>query len=84
MLAGVIAVQQIESHVLQPFLLGRAVNVHPLAVILAITAGVVVAGIVGALVAVPTAAVLNAIVKHVFADPSPPQHQEPPLQLPSG
>ena len=40
-LAGVIAVQQIESHVLQPFLLGRAVSVHPLAVILAITAGVV-------------------------------------------
>ena len=37
MLAGVIAVQQIESHVLQPFLLGRAVSVHPLAVILAIT-----------------------------------------------
>ena len=66
MLAGVIAVQQLESHVLQPFLLGRAVNVHPLAVILAITCGVVTAGIVGALVAVPTAAVLNGIVKHVF------------------
>jgi predicted PurR-regulated permease PerM len=61
MLAGVIAVQQIESHVLQPFLLGRAVSVHPLAVVLAITAGVVVAGIVGALVAVPVAAVLNAV-----------------------
>jgi predicted PurR-regulated permease PerM len=67
MLAGVIAVQQIESHVLQPFLLGRAVNVHPLAVILAITAGVVMAGIVGALIAVPTAAVLNAVVKHLVA-----------------
>ena len=61
MLAGVIAVQQIESHVLQPFLLGRAVSVHPLAVILAITAGVVIAGIVGALVAVPVAAVLSAV-----------------------
>ena len=65
MLAGVIAVQQIESHVLQPFLLGRAVSVHPLAVILAITAGVVIAGIVGALVAVPVAAVVNAVVKHL-------------------
>lgn len=72
MLAGVLAVQQIESHVLQPFLLGRAVNVHPLAVILAITAGVVIAGIVGALVAVPTAAVLNAVVKHLAAEPSDP------------
>ena len=67
MLAGVSAVQQIESHVLQPFLLGRAVNVHPLAVILAITAGVGTAGIVGALIAVPTAAVLNAVVKHLVA-----------------
>ncbi len=65
MLAGVIAVQQIESHVLQPFLLGRAVSVHPLAVILAITAGVVIAGIVGALVAVPVAAVVNTVVKHL-------------------
>ena len=65
MLAGVIAVQQLESHVLQPFLLGRAVSVHPLAVVLAITAGVVVAGIVGALVAVPVAAVLNGVFKHL-------------------
>lgn len=65
MLAGVVAVQQIESHVLQPFLLGRAVSVHPLAVILAITAGVVMAGVVGALVAVPVAAVVNAVVKHL-------------------
>ena len=65
MLAGVIAEQQLESHVLQPFLLGRAVSVHPLAVVLAITAGVVVAGIVGALVAVPVAAVLNGVFKHL-------------------
>ena len=65
MLAGVLAVQQIESHVLQPILLGRAVSVHPLAVILAITAGVVVAGVVGALVAVPLAAVVNAVVKQL-------------------
>ena len=65
MLAGVLAVQQIESHVLQPILLGRAVSVHPLAVILAITAGVVVAGVVGALVAVPLAAVVNAVVRQL-------------------
>ena len=68
MLAGVIAVQQLESHVLQPFLLGRAVSVHPLAVVLAITAGVVVAGIVGALIAVPIAAVVNAVLKHLHGD----------------
>ncbi|WP_327637354.1 AI-2E family transporter [Kribbella sp. NBC_00482] len=86
MLAVVIGVQQLESHVLQPFLLGRAVSVHPLAIILAIATGVVIAGIVGALVAVPTAAVLNAIVNHLAGhdvDPEPPRplprrrHQQP-------
>ncbi|WP_410785225.1 AI-2E family transporter [Kribbella sp. C-35] len=76
MLAVVIGVQQLEAHVLQPFLLGRAVRVHPLAIILSIATGVVVAGIVGALVAVPTAAVLNAIVNHLAGhdvDPEPPR-----------
>ncbi len=66
MLAGVIAVQQIESHLLQPLLLGRAVKVHPLSVILAIAGGVVLGGIVGALVAVPLVAVLNAVGHHLL------------------
>jgi predicted PurR-regulated permease PerM len=81
MLAVVIAVQQLEAHVLQPFLLGRAVSVHPLAVILSIASGVVIAGIVGALVAVPTAAVLNTIVSHLAGndvDPEPPRRRRPP------
>ncbi|GAA3111126.1 putative PurR-regulated permease PerM [Kribbella aluminosa] len=80
MLAVVIGVQQLEAHVLQPFLMGRAVSVHPLAVILAIATGVVIAGIVGALVAVPTAAVLNAIVNHLAGndpDPEPPRRRRP-------
>ncbi|WP_347353571.1 AI-2E family transporter [Intrasporangium sp.] len=72
MLAVVIGVQQLESHVLQPFLLGRAVSVHPLAVILGIAMGSLVAGIVGALVAVPTMAILNAVGKHLLSvDPAP-------------
>jgi predicted PurR-regulated permease PerM len=65
MLGGVILVQQLEGHVLQPFLMGRFVSVHPLGVILAIGCGVLVAGIVGALVAVPLAASLNAVVQHL-------------------
>lgn len=68
MLAGVIAVQQIESHLLQPLLLGRVMKIHPLGVILAIAAGVILAGITGALVAVPVAAVLNAVGKYYLAD----------------
>jgi predicted PurR-regulated permease PerM len=71
MLLGVIGVQQLEAHVLQPFLLGHAVSLHPLAVILAVSAGVVAAGIVGALIAVPVAAMLNTIVKYVTAASQP-------------
>jgi predicted PurR-regulated permease PerM len=64
-LAAVIAVQQLEGHVLQPLIMGRAVAIHPLAVIVAIAAGVVLAGIVGALVAVPIVAVLNTGIRHL-------------------
>jgi putative heme transporter len=65
MLGGVVLVQQIEAHVLQPFLLGRLVSVHPLGVIVAIAMGVLVAGIAGALVAVPFVAAANAVVLHL-------------------
>ncbi|MEO6473448.1 MAG: AI-2E family transporter [Aeromicrobium sp.] len=65
MLIAVVIVQQFESHVLQPFLMGRLVAVHPLAIIIAIAAGVIVAGIVGALIAVPLAACLNGVVRHL-------------------
>jgi predicted PurR-regulated permease PerM len=61
-LGVVLLVQQVEAHVLQPFLLGRAVDVHPLAVIVAIASGAVVAGIVGALFAVPFVAVANTMI----------------------
>jgi predicted PurR-regulated permease PerM len=71
MLAVVLGVQQLESHVLQPFLLGRAVRLHPLAVVLAIAVGVLMAGIVGALVAVPVIAVGNAVGRYLLADPQP-------------
>ncbi len=71
MLAVIIGVQQLEAHVLQPFLMGRWVSVHPLAVILSIAAGVLIAGIAGALVAVPIAAAVNAVVQHLAAYTSP-------------
>lgn len=71
-LAIVIGVQQLEGHVLQPLLLGRAVRLHPLAVALSVAAGVVVAGIAGALLAVPLLAVLSAAVRSLTA----PQEQD--------
>ena len=82
MFGGVILVQQIEAHVLQPFLMGRFVSVHPLGVIIAITIGVLVAGIPGALVAVPLVASLNAVVVHLADTPLPPVEVDdsPPAQ----
>jgi predicted PurR-regulated permease PerM len=70
LLGVVIAVQQLEGHVLQPLIMGRAVSLHPLAVILAIATGVVVAGIVGALVAVPLLAVANTAVRYLVEHPA--------------
>jgi predicted PurR-regulated permease PerM len=67
-LAIVIAVMQLEGHVLQPWLLGRAVRLHPLAVVVAITAGLVAGGIPGALLSVPLLAVLNAGIKSLLHD----------------
>ncbi|MEV6587552.1 AI-2E family transporter [Streptomyces acidicola] len=66
-LVVVLAVQQIEGHILQPFILGRAVRVHPLAVVLSVAAGGMVAGIGGAVVAVPLAAVTNTVVGYLRA-----------------
>ncbi|MCD5315297.1 AI-2E family transporter [Kineosporia babensis] len=77
MLAIVVGVQQLEAHALQPFLLGRAVRVHPLAVILAIAAGVLLAGIVGALFAVPFVAVVNVIGEYLAGRDPEEQHEKP-------
>lgn len=63
----IIAVQQLEAHVLQPLVMGRAVSIHPLAVVLGIAGGGVLAGIVGALLAVPTIAFLNSAVRVLLA-----------------
>lgn len=65
MLGVVILVNQIEGHVLQPLVMGNAVRVHPLGVVLAVSTGAFVAGIPGALFAVPLAASLNAIVNYL-------------------
>jgi predicted PurR-regulated permease PerM len=65
LLGAVILVQQLEGHVLQPIIMGRAVAIHPLAVIIGIASGVVLAGIIGALIAVPLIAVLNTGVRRL-------------------
>ncbi len=76
MLGVVIAVQQLEGHVLQPVVMGRFVAVHPLGVLVAIGCGVVVAGIAGALIAVPVIAVANAVVQHLASYTEPGEDPE--------
>ena len=65
MLVVVLGVQQIEGHVLQPLLMGSAVKVHPLAVVLVVAGGAMVAGIPGALFAVPLAAFVNVVTVYI-------------------
>jgi predicted PurR-regulated permease PerM len=79
MLAIVIGVQQLESHVLQPLFLGRAVSVHPLGVVLVIAAGILMAGIVGGLFAVPIAAVANTMIRELVHRDVDPEDVGPPI-----
>ncbi|KAA9394625.1 AI-2E family transporter [Kocuria coralli] len=65
MLGVVLLVQQVESNVLQPLIMGKAVSLHPLAVFLAVATGSVTAGILGALFSVPLLAVINSVVRYL-------------------
>jgi predicted PurR-regulated permease PerM len=72
MFGAIILVMQVEGHLLQPFLLGRAVKLHPLAVLLAIAIGIIVGGIVGALMAVPLLAFSKSFIQHLTGSVDPP------------
>ncbi|WP_341952632.1 AI-2E family transporter [Salinibacterium sp. TMP30] len=65
MLGIVLLVQQLEGHILQPLIMGTAVKVHPLAVVFAVAAGSFIAGIPGALFAVPLVAVVNVMTEYI-------------------
>ena len=72
MLVIILVVQQIESNILQPFMMSFAVSLHPVAVMLVITAGSAIAGIAGAIFSVPIAAFINATVMYLHGhDPMP-------------
>jgi predicted PurR-regulated permease PerM len=61
-----LAYQQLENHVLQPLILSRTVKLNPLAVLVAILIGVDLAGILGALLAIPIAGIIQVIVRDVW------------------
>ncbi|GGS04594.1 AI-2E family transporter [Streptomyces parvulus] len=73
----VLGVQQLEGHILQPFILGRAVRVHPMGIIFSVAAGGLIAGIGGAVVAVPLVAVLNTVIGELKHSAGAGEHPAP-------
>ncbi|HJN91912.1 MAG TPA: AI-2E family transporter [Dehalococcoidia bacterium] len=69
--AAVVIVQQLEGNVLAPVLVGRSLELHPMVIILAVTVGGLVWGIIGAALAVPLVAVLTGIVTYLVDPDSP-------------
>jgi putative heme transporter len=63
-LAVIVAVQQLEGNVFYPLVVGRKLQLHPVGILLALTAGGVLAGVVGAFLAVPIAAVTGAVLNY--------------------
>ncbi|MEX2550192.1 MAG: AI-2E family transporter [Nitriliruptoraceae bacterium] len=70
-LALILLVQQIEGNVLQPIIIGRAIDLHPLLVLLSVTAGGVTLGILGAFLAVPLAAIVGGLISTDARDEAP-------------
>jgi predicted PurR-regulated permease PerM len=71
LLAVFLAENQVESHLLQPLVVGRVVRLHPLAIILVLAVGGIVAGIAGAIVAVPAAASICHAWPYLRREPPP-------------
>lgn len=61
----VVAVQQLEGNILQPVLQSRAMNVHPVIILLSVTLGSTLFGIIGAFLAVPCAAMIAVILRYM-------------------
>ena len=76
---AILVIQQVEGDVLQPIVMGKSVRLHPVVILLALTAGGVTAGLVGAFIAVPVAAVAASIgnyIKKVNREERPPPLSE--------
>ncbi|MGH9056340.1 MAG: AI-2E family transporter [Acidimicrobiales bacterium] len=73
---------QVEGHALQPFVVGRYVRIHPLAVVMALSAGALLFGIFGAIVAVPIVACINSAVRAARPEPPSPDTEPAPAHPP--
>lgn len=86
LLVVIIAVQQVEGNVLYPVIMRRAVEVHPVAILLGVAAGGIIAGILGAIIAVPAVAILGRVLELLReeAEAPPPEGSGPVLLEPDG
>jgi predicted PurR-regulated permease PerM len=60
---------QLEGNLLNPLIMGKAVNIHPLGILMAVTAGTILGGIFGAFIAVPLAAIVNNVANDIRGRP---------------
>ncbi|WP_251839405.1 AI-2E family transporter [Oceanitalea stevensii] len=74
---GIALIGQIEGHLLQPLVMGRQVSLHPVVVALGVTAGTFLAGLLGAIIAIPILAVLWAVYSALH-EPDPPVEGDMP------
>jgi predicted PurR-regulated permease PerM len=78
LLVVLIVEDQLEGHLLQPQVVGRVIRLHPLAIILSLAVGGVVAGIAGAVVAVPIVAVITRALPELRrSEPGPDEPGDP-------
>lgn len=70
---SIVVLVQLEAHLLQPLIMSRSVQVHPLAIALSVLTGTLLAGIVGALLAVPLVAFLNSTIHALRDTPALPE-----------
>ena len=85
-LAFIIVWQRIEDYVIQPLVYGRTLRVNPIVTIVSVLAGAALLGILGALLAIPTAAAIQIVLREWWANRAHPDPtaQSPPMQLTGG
>lgn len=76
-LIGIFVLGQLEGHILQPLVMSKAVNIHPLAVAVSVASGTLLAGLFGAVIAVPVVSVCYAVSKFWFQTAPAPNKERP-------
>jgi predicted PurR-regulated permease PerM len=69
MAVALVLTVQLEGNLLNPLIMGKAVNIHPLGILMAVTAGTILGGVFGAFIAVPLAAIVNNVANDIHGRP---------------